>query len=273
MLAQLFDTACHLSPDIRRFLIRNWFQYLSALDKDAYMTCMNLGYVSLDPHTEKITLNDEDIHNHYCLQMYHHVVHTVNLEGLDVLEVGCGRGGGASYVKRYLKPRSLTGVDISKNAVTFCNNFYRHIEGMRFLQGDAENLPLADNSFDVIINIESSYGYGRMKHFLAEAVRVLRPGGYLLFADYRNGENIVTLQKAFLDAGLTILNNTCINANVLKALDLDHERKQQLIEQKVPPFLRKVFFYFAAQQGSEMYRSLKTGTVDYRSFVLSKGTG
>jgi hypothetical protein len=59
---------------------------------------------------------------------------------------------------------------------------------------------------------------------------------------------------------------------VLKALDLDHERKQQLIEQKVPLFLRKIFFYFAAQQGSEMYRWLKTGTVDYRSFVLSKGT-
>src|ERR1700730_14739451 len=49
MLAQLFDTACMVSPTLRRFLIRTWFHYLSRSDKEVLMPFMNLGYASLDP--------------------------------------------------------------------------------------------------------------------------------------------------------------------------------------------------------------------------------
>jgi SAM-dependent methyltransferase len=269
MLAQLFDTACLVSPGIRRFLIRNWFQSLSGLDKEALMTFMNLGYAPLDPDTEQIPLSELDAANYYCIQMYHHVVSTIALRGLDVLEVGSGRGGGASYIMRYLKPRSLTGVDISEKAVTFCNRYHR-VEGLRFLSGDAEALPFDDHTFDAVVNIESSYGYGHIERFLGEVFRVLRPGGHFLFADYRTRENINTLRKQLLNAGFCMLKEEQITANVLKALDLDHERKLRLIEQKVPVLLRNVFCYFAAMQGSEMYQALSTGKVDYRSFILSK---
>jgi SAM-dependent methyltransferase len=269
MLAQLFDAACLVSPEIRRFLIRNWFQSLSGLDKDALMTFMNLGYAPLDPHTEQIPLSDLDAINYYCIQMYHHVVSAIALQGLDVLEVGSGRGGGASYIMRYLKPQSLTGVDISAKAVTFCNRYHR-VDGLRFLPGDAEALPFGDHTFDAVVNIESSYGYGHIERFLGEVFRVLRPGGYFLFADYRTRENIDTLRKQLLNVGFCMLKEEQIAANVLKALDLDHERKLRLIEQKVPISLRNVFCYFAALQGSEMYQALSIGKVDYRSFVLSK---
>jgi ubiquinone/menaquinone biosynthesis C-methylase UbiE len=269
MFAQLFDTACLVSPKIRRFLIRNWFQSLSGLDKEALMTFMNLGYASLDPDAEQLLLSDLDAINRYCIEMYHHVVSDIDLKGLDVLEVGSGRGGGASYVRRYLKPKSLTGLDISEKAVTFCNH-YHHMENLHFLHGDAENLPFDDHTFDVIINIESSYGYGHIERFLNEVFRVLRPGGHFLFADYRNRENINTLRKQLLSTGFHVLKEERITANVLKALDLDQKRKLRLIEQKVPLLLRNVFYYFAAMQGSEMYQALSTGKVDYRSFTLSK---
>jgi hypothetical protein len=62
-----------------------------------------------------------------------------------------------------------------------------------------------------------------------------------------------------------------IGEQVVKALELDQERKSSLIEQKVPRFLRPSFHYFAASLGSEMYQSLRSGAVDYRSFVLCKG--
>jgi len=78
------------------------------------------------------------------------------------------------------------------------------------------------------------------------------------------------LRKQLLNAGFSMLKEECITANVLKALDLDQERKSQLIKQKVPILLRNVFYYFAAMQGSEMYQSLSTGKVDYRCFALSK---
>jgi len=119
---------------------------------------MNLGYAPLDPDAERILLSDLDAINCHCIQMYHHVAGAIDLRGLDVLEVGSGRGGGASYIMRYLKPKSLTGIDISKKAVTFCNRHHR-VEGLHFLHGDAEALPFDDNTFDAIVNIESSYGY------------------------------------------------------------------------------------------------------------------
>lgn len=270
MLAQLFDAACLVSPEIRRFLIRNWFQSLSGLDKENLMIFMNLGYAPLDPDAMPVPLNELDVLNQYCIQMYHHVASAVDLRGLNVLEVGSGRGGGASYITRYHRPQSLTGIDISEKAVTFCNRYHR-MEGLRFLQGDAEALPFDKHTFDAVINIESSYGYGHIERFLHEVFRVLRPGGHFLFADYRNWEHINTLRKQLLEAGFCVLKEERISSNVLKALDLDQERKLRLIEQNVPLLLRGVFYYFAAMQGSEMYQALNTGKVDYRSFALSKG--
>jgi ubiquinone/menaquinone biosynthesis C-methylase UbiE len=54
---------------------------------------------------------------------------------------------------------------------------------MDFVHGDAQSLPFADESFDVVINIEASHGYPDFPRFLAEVARVLRPGGRFLYAD------------------------------------------------------------------------------------------
>lgn len=270
MLAQMFDTACLVSPTLRRFLMRKWFHYLSHADKEVMMPFMNLGYASLDPNEEPLSLLDRDAAHRYCIALYHQVVGAINLHGREVLEVGSGRGGGASYVMRYLHPKSVTGVDIVQKAVHFCNTFYQ-IDGLRFLQGDAEALPFDDQSFDAVVNIESSYGYGHIERFFGEVFRVLRPGGYFLYADYRGHEQIAALRQHLLDAGFTVLMDERISDQVVKALELDQERKSSLIEQHVPRFLRPSFHYFAASPGSEMYQSLCSGAVDYRSFVLCKG--
>ena len=50
----------------------------------------------------------------------------------------------------------MKGIDFSKKAIEFCRKYYS-VDGLSFAQGDAENLPLADNSVDVIINLESSH--------------------------------------------------------------------------------------------------------------------
>jgi hypothetical protein len=44
----------------------------------------------------------------------------VDLNGKKVLEVGCGHGGGASYIKRYLGPASYPGLDLNPTGVGFC---------------------------------------------------------------------------------------------------------------------------------------------------------
>jgi SAM-dependent methyltransferase len=172
------------SPLLRRWSSRVFYQYLARLDRDGVVRLMNYGYVDESPGAQPIPLDPADEPDRCCLQLYHHVASAVDLRGRDVLEVGSGRGGGAAYLHRSFAPRSTTGVDFSDRAVAFCRDAHRH-PGLDFVHGDAEALPFEDARFDAAINVESSHCYGDMGRFLAEVHRVLRPGGHLLWTDFR----------------------------------------------------------------------------------------
>src|SRR3546814_7009494 len=108
--------------------------------------------------SDLIDLLPGDEPDRYSIQLYHQTAAALDWTGLDGLEVGCGRGGGASYVARYLKPRSLVGLDIADRAIEFCRR--RHAApGLSFVSGDAQKLPFPDESFDVVLNVESSGSY------------------------------------------------------------------------------------------------------------------
>jgi len=73
------------------------------------------------------------------MQLYEAVVAGVDLSGKDVLEVGSGRGGGASFVTRYLSPATMHGIDFSRRAVELSHQ--RHSsDGLNFHHGNAESL-------------------------------------------------------------------------------------------------------------------------------------
>ncbi len=269
MLRRTFDVAARVSPKFRRLMMKSWYETLVVLDRERDITFMNYGYSGLDSSPGEISLNDGEQANRYCIQLYHHVAGAIDLSGKDVVEVGSGRGGGASYIARYLRPRSMTGIDFSKKAIEFCRKYYS-VDGLSFLQGDAENLPLDDNSVDVIINLESSHCYGSMTKFLSEVHRVLRPGGHFLFSDHRDHDKLNLLREQLKDSGLSLVKETDITRNVVAALDLDNERKQRMIAQKCPRVLRREAEEFAAMKGSRAYETFKSGYSRYLSFVLHK---
>ncbi len=267
MLRRTFDVAARVSPKFRRLMMKSWYEALVMLDRERDITFMNYGYSGLDTSTSEISINDGEQANRYCIQLYHHVAAAIDLSGKDVVEVGSGRGGGASYIARYLRPRSMKGIDFSKKAIEFCRKYYA-VDGLSFSQGDAENLPLADHSVDAIINLESSHCYGSMTKFLSEVYRVLRPGGHFLFSDHRDHDQLNLLREQLKDSGLRLVKETDITGNVVAALDLDNDRKQRMIAQKCPRILRREAEEFAAMKGSRAYRTFKSGYSRYLSFVL-----
>lgn len=99
-------------------------------------------------------------------------------EGKDVLEVACGPGIGLGYLLKHA--RSLTAGDYDPRIVAQAQSQY---EGrLRILELDAMSLPLADQSYDLVILLEALYFVPAPEKFFAEAKRVLRPGGKLFLA-------------------------------------------------------------------------------------------
>ena len=100
-----------------------------------------------------------------------------------MLEVGCGPGWGLDLISRLEEESSFVGLDLSPKAIEFASKRSANSKRLKFVQGDAESLPFTDAEFDVVLNIESSHNYPHPERFFAEAVRVLKPGGYFVHAD------------------------------------------------------------------------------------------
>lgn len=228
---------------------------------------MNYGYAALDASAQALAATDEA--DRHWIQLYNHVAGPIDLNGRTVLEVGSGRGGGSSFIKRYLKPARMIGVDLSKDAVDLSRERHR-VEGLEFQVGDAENLPFDDGSFDAVVNVESSHCYPSFDRFVEEVRRVLRPGGHFLHADFRARDNVEAWRRSLRESGLTVLREIDITPNVVAALERDDERKLALINTIVPRPLRASFLDFAAVKGSVLFEGFKAGRYSYRSFVLQK---
>jgi SAM-dependent methyltransferase len=270
MLDTLSGWFYRLPARIQRPFERAWYEYISVLDRDANMIFMNYGWSDGDGEVVPLALQPEDEPNRYCIQLYHRVASAIDLAGLDVLEVGSGRGGGASFVQRYLAPRTMTGVDLAANAISFCRQQY-DVPGLTFVRGNAQALEFADRSFDAVINVESSHCYPSMARFVGEVVRVLRPGGHLLYADHRMQGDVAELRQQFREAGLAVVVEERLNDGVVRALVQDNARKQALIERQVPWVLRPLFSRFAAMEGTgSIYGTLLSGERAYMRFVLRK---
>lgn len=256
-------------PPLRRILWRWWYNRLARQVKSPDWTFMNYGLVWPQDEPE-LALSPRDETDRLYAQLYHRVAAPGDLAGKNVLEVGAGRGGGAAYVARCLAPAQITAVDISAQAVAFCAQ--RHTEpNLRFLVGDAESLPFADNSFDAVLNVESSHCYASMPKFLSEVARVLRPGGIFLFADLRESTAMPALD-ALLAAQplLKVVEQEDITANISAALEADDERKRTQILELCPPQLRTLFEQFAGLSGSIVQRNFENRTLLYQRVVLQR---
>ena len=181
-----------------------WYPFLTRRLDAEDLTCLNYGYEEDPPMGLALAASDEP--NRVGIQLYHRVASQSDLNAKQVLEVSCGHGGGASYLTRTLHPASYTGLDFNADGIAFCRK--RHdVAGLDFVHGDAESLPFSDGSFDAVINVEASHAYPRLSRFLEEVVRVLRPGGHFLYADFRGRSEFRGWEAALADTEMRQVSN------------------------------------------------------------------
>lgn len=268
-LMLLLWKACRDHPRIRKMVWKQVYQFLAHHYRDTDLRFMNYGYKALNPEEDTHELDPIEEASRYCIQLYHHVANAVDMKGRCVLEVGSGRGGGSSYLKRYLLPHAMVGVDLSEKAVALSATSHRS-KGLFFIPADAGSLPFGDDTFDVVVNVESSHCYPSMDAFLGEVARVLRPSGSFLFADFRGAGGITALRDELTRSGMATVRECDITANVAEALALDSARKLQFIRRKAPRLLWGPLEDFWGVEGSQVYMALRSGAARYLSFVLQK---
>ncbi len=221
---------------------------------------MNYGYQG----KEVLPLLSADGPYQFQAQMYSAV--TRDLHGKDVLEVGCGRGGGCDFMCRYMSPGSLTGVDLSPNNIEQCKQHYT-AGNLSFRVGDAENLPFEDNTFDAVVNIESSHCYGSRAVFFKQVRRVLRNDGLFMFADFWLKDETENIKVMLQDAGLTIIEQEDITQQVYRSLCMDVKRKTAIIGVESQTAEDALFLFdFCAMPGSNLFIQFSSGTVSYYRF-------
>jgi ubiquinone/menaquinone biosynthesis C-methylase UbiE len=103
--------------------------------------------------------------------------------GMRVLDVACGSGNLAVPAAR--SGAIVTGVDIATNLVEQARA-RAESEGLtiQFDEGDAENLPYDNASFDVVVSMFGAMFAPRPELVAAELVRVCRPGGRIAMANW-----------------------------------------------------------------------------------------
>ena len=103
-----------------------------------------------------------------------------------ILEVGCGSGSVlASLVELGAQPENLYGVDLLPDRIEIARQRY---PGLHFICGNAEHLEFPDTYFDLVLlfTVFSSILDDGMAHNVAyEVYRVLKPGGAVLWYDFR----------------------------------------------------------------------------------------
>lgn len=98
--------------------------------------------------------------------------------GRKVLEVACGTGQGLGLLRS--RAMQVYGCDISMQNLAACQSM--RAGSAKLVQADAQSLPFATGALDVLILLETIYFLPNAERFLAEARRVLAPGGRLLIS-------------------------------------------------------------------------------------------
>ncbi len=115
-------------------------------------------------------------------------------ESQAFLEIGCGNG----LVTKHLAEEysaSVTGIDIDPQQIELARNSVNGMENLRYLEANAADLPFKEGSFNVV------FSFGVLHHIkdwldaLKEVKRVLKPGGYFVYADIIYPEKITKMDS------------------------------------------------------------------------------
>jgi cyclopropane fatty-acyl-phospholipid synthase-like methyltransferase len=222
--------------------------------EDIDFVFMNHGYFPIHKNvsTDSLFKSQESL--------YHFVFESVKNKKIEnLLEIGCGRGGGTHSLKKTYNLENVYACDLSKSNIKFAKKFFSNIN---FQQCDAEKINYEKNFFDVVINIESSHCYQDLNLFFSGVSNTMKNDGVFLYADIFSPLKINSI-KNDIKKYFKIVFEKNISENVLSSCIYTAElmSNPKFSEQK------HVFFKNLSKNASKNYLNKNA---EFYFFVLTK---
>jgi SAM-dependent methyltransferase len=233
---------------------------------------LNCGYAPAGDDVECFPLQPDDEPERSGYQLYHRLVHGTRLAGADVLEIGCGRGGGARFLAGHFAPRSYVATDAARLLIAAQRRRRPSVAGLAFRRARADRLPFEAATFDLCLTVEAVHPLPDKPAFLAEVARVLRAGGEVRIADFfytrETSPNAASAFRAHVGRSpWRFAEEEDWTAPVVAALEADSPRRLAEIA-LLPRWCRSAALAFAGTTESPLYRQLTDGRARYLFFRL-----
>lgn len=183
-----------------------------------------------DPYSPTTERLDVDSYlasaNSYLIYLFHIASYEFASQQLDasarVLDYGCGTGYGSHYLAETVG--SVVGVDVSDSAVRYASSRYRSpgLEFHAIAPVEEAPLPFADASFDAVVSFQVIEHVPSVDGYLAEVVRVLRPGGMFICATPDRATRLFPRQRPWNRWHVDEFTQQGLSAAVARHLDVEH---------------------------------------------------
>ncbi len=127
-------------------------------------------------------------------------------KGAMVIDFCAGLGGPARYLA-YRYGADVTGIELTPARVKGAEELTRLVglqNNVRVIEGDVMQVPLPDNSADVVISQEALLHVPDKSRALAEAYRILKPGGRVAFTDWVAHRPLSDADKGLMWRGMAV---------------------------------------------------------------------
>lgn len=157
------------------------------------------------------------------LEHKHRYLSTLPLvKGKIVLDIACGEGYGSYMLAD--SAAHVYAVDINPEVVEHASKVYANKKNISFSTGSVDNIPLPDQSVEVIVSFETIEHINEeiQKKFMVEAKRVLKPGGLMIistpdkknYTDRYNHHNEFHVREMYKDEFVDLLKTSFNHVNI-----------------------------------------------------------